>query len=167
MSDTITRGMIFIHSSPSALCPHVQWAIGAVLDRRLDFDWAKQPAFPGVFRAELVWEATPGTGAALASALRGWSHLRYEITEEPSLGVDGSRWSYTPTLGIFHAMTDVCGNVVVSENRIRHALENGVGDSARLYYEMALATGKAWDDELETFRHASEGASVRWLNQVG
>ncbi len=26
--------------------------------------------------------------------------------------------------------------------------------------------GKPWDDELETFRHAGEGAPVRWLHQV-
>jgi Protein of unknown function (DUF3145) len=26
--------------------------------------------------------------------------------------------------------------------------------------------GKPWDDELETFRWAGEGAPVRWLHQV-
>ena len=28
-------------------------------------------------------------------------------------------------------------------------------------------TGEAWDEELEPFRHAGEGAPVRWLHQVG
>jgi hypothetical protein len=27
--------------------------------------------------------------------------------------------------------------------------------------------GKAWDDELEPFRHAGDGTPVRWLHQVG
>jgi len=26
--------------------------------------------------------------------------------------------------------------------------------------------GKPWDDELETFRYAGDGAPVRWLHQV-
>ena len=26
--------------------------------------------------------------------------------------------------------------------------------------------GKAWDDELEPFRYAGDGAPVRWLHQV-
>ena len=26
--------------------------------------------------------------------------------------------------------------------------------------------GKPWDDQLETFRHAGDGAPVRWLHQV-
>ena len=26
---------------------------------------------------------------------------------------------------------------------------------------------EAWDEELEPFRHAAEGAPVRWLHQVG
>ena len=26
--------------------------------------------------------------------------------------------------------------------------------------------GRPWDDELETFRHAGDGAPVRWLHQV-
>src|SRR5699024_5755837 len=38
-------------------------------------------------------------------SLRGWDSLRYEVTEEPSPGVDGGRWSHTPDLGIYHAVT--------------------------------------------------------------
>ena len=87
-------------------------------------------------------------GARLTSALRGWAHLRYEVTEEASHGADGARWSHTPELGIFHAATDVHGNVVVPEDRIRAALEHA-GDPARLRVELDLALGQAWDDELE------------------
>ncbi len=103
----------------------------------------------------------------MTSALRGWAHLRYEVTEEPSTGVDGARWSHTPELGIFHAVTDVHGNVVVPENRIRAAMEVGLLDAERLVHELDLALGRAWDDELEPFRHAGDGAPVRWLHRVG
>jgi hypothetical protein len=166
MAGAITRGVLFVHSAPRALCPHVEWAAGNVLGQRLSMDWTEQPAGPAFFRAEHSWQGAPGTGARLASALRGWAHLRYEVTEEASQGVDGARWSHTPELGIFHAATDAHGNVVVPEDRIRAALEHAQ-DAARLRQELDLALGQAWDDELEPFRYAGAGAPVRWLHRVG
>src|SRR5436190_479700 len=83
----------------AALRPHVEWAAGAVLGVRLHLDWTGQPAEPGSLRTELSWQGPAGTGARLASALRGWDRLRYEVTEEPSAGADGARWSHTPALG--------------------------------------------------------------------
>jgi hypothetical protein len=29
-----------------------------------------------------------------------------------------------------------------------------------------MLLGQAWDDELEPFRHAGDGAPVRWLHEV-
>ena len=166
MAGAITRGVLFVHSAPRALCPHVEWAAGNVLGVRVAMDWTVQPAGAGFYRAELSWQGVQGTGAKLASALRGWAHLRYEVTEEASHGADGSRWSHTPELGIFHTATDVHGNVVVPEDRIRAALEFG-DDPVRLRDELDLALGQAWDDELEPFRYAGAGAPVRWLHRVG
>lgn len=162
-----TRGVLHIHSAPAALCPHVEWAVSAAVDARVDFDWTDQPAAPGLHRAELSWHGSPGMGAKLASTLRNVSHLRFEITEEPSPGYDGSRWSHTPELGIFHATVDTGGNIMVSEDRIRYAYELGAGDPTVMYQELSLALGEAWDEELEPFRHAAEGAPVRWLSRVG
>ncbi|RZU61522.1 DUF3145 domain-containing protein [Zhihengliuella halotolerans] len=167
MSAPTTRGVLYVHSAPTALCPHIEWAIGSVVDQRTDLSWTAQPASPGMYRAQIEWIGPQGTGAKLASALRGWAHLRYEVTEDPSLGADGSRWSHTPELGIFHATTDTSGNIVVGEDRIRFAYEQGSGDPAAVYHELSLALGEAWDEELEPFRHASDGAPVRWLHQVG
>jgi hypothetical protein len=64
-------------------------------------------------------------------------------------------------------MTDVHGNIMVSEDRIRYAYESAAGDPSAVYHELSLALGEAWDEELEPFRHAAEGAPVRWLHQVG
>jgi Protein of unknown function (DUF3145) len=167
MSGAVTRGVLFVHSAPRALTPHIEWAAGGVLGVRLSMDWIDQPASPGMLRTELSWQCAQGTGARLASALRGWAHLRYEVTEEPGSGADGARWSHTPELGIFHAVTDVHGNMVVPEDRIRAALEAGADDYHRLVGELDLALGRAWDDELEPFRYAGDGAPVRWLHRVG
>ena len=166
MTGVMTRGVLYVHSAPRALCPHVEWAAESVLRARVSLDWAEQPVAPGLWRAECAWRGPQGTGALLASALRGWEHLRFEVTEEPSSGVDGGRWSYTPALGIFHAVTDAAGDVVVPENRIRAALENARvgGGTADLLSSLGLALGAAWDDELEPFRYAGEDDEVRWLH---
>jgi hypothetical protein len=148
------------------MAPHVEWVASEVLGVRVSCDWTEQPAAPGCLRAEYSWQAAQGTGARLASALRGWAHLRYEAIEEPSAGADGGRWSHTPELGIFHAVIDVHGNTLVPEDRIRAALDTA-GDLVATRHHLDLALGQAWDDELEPFRYAGAGAPVRWLHQVG
>jgi hypothetical protein len=131
-------------------------------------DWIDQPAAPLCLRTELSWQAPQGTGARLASGLRtrGEQRLRFEITEEPSRGSDGGRWSCTPELGIFHQMMDVHGNNVIREDALRDALDCG-GDLMTLRRKLDLALGQAWDDELEPFRYAGAGAPIRWLHRVG
>ena len=76
------------------------------------------------------------------------------------------RWSHTPDLGIFHAQTDVHGNVVVPEDRIRAAFYTPMSPLPCVD-RLDLALGQAWDDELEPFRYAGAGAPVRWLHRVG
>jgi hypothetical protein len=167
MTSGMTRGVLFVHSAPRAVCPHVEWAASTVLGVPVSMDWSDQPAAPGLLRGEVPWHAVPGTGARLTSALRGWTHLRFEVTEEPSPGVDGGRWSHTPELGIFHAVTDAHGSVVVPEDRLKAALEIAGADVTRIKDALDLALGSAWDDELEPFRYAGDGAPVRWLHRVG
>ena len=161
-----TRGVLFVHSAPSALCAHVEWATAGVLGGSPDIAWAPQLAEPGTYRAELSWQADAGTGAALASALRGWEKLRFEVTEEPTARTEGARYSYTPTLGIFHAMTGLHGDIVIPEDRIKaFRVKAALGE---ITMEQALdgLLGVAWDAELEPFRHAGDGAPVRWLHKV-
>ena len=56
---------------------------------------------------------------------------------------------------------------MVSEDRIRYAYEQASGDPSAVYHELSLALGEAWDEELEPFRQAADGANVRWLHRVG
>lgn len=162
-----TRGVLYVHSAPRALCPHVEWAAGRALDRAVNFSWEQQPALKGAQRAEFYWEGPQGTGAALASALRGWEHLRYEVTEDAGLGSDGGRWMHTPDLGIFFAQTDSVGNMVIPEDRVRYAMELAGANAIELHRELRLALGQSWDDELEVFRHAGQDSAVVWLHKVG
>ena len=166
VGERTTRGVLFIHSAPSALCPHVEWAAGRAIGRAVNFDWIEQPVLRGSQRADFFWEGAPGTGAAIASALRGWEHLRYEVTEDPTPVSEGTRFSYTPELGVFHAVTGLHGDILIPEDRLKAAVVKAALGDTTILTEIDKLLGKPWDDELETFRHAGEGAPVRWLHQV-
>lgn len=161
-----TRGVLYVHSAPRALCPHVEWAVASVLGSPVSLDWTRQPASPGTWRAELSWRAAPGTASRIASALRGWHLLRFEVAAEPCQDAEGERYSCTPGLGIYHAVTGAHGDIMIPEDRLRAAVERAAGGESDLRAEITQLLGKPWDDELEPFRHAGEGAPVRWLHQV-
>ena len=161
-----TIGVVFIHSTPEALCPHIAWALESVLGEPVALAWTRQPRGVKLLRTELSWAGEAGTGGKVASTLRGWDNLRYEVTEEPSPGNDGSRWSYTPSLGIHHAWTSAGGDAVINEDRLRAAISLSKGDANTLSRELDRLLGRAWDDELEPFRQAGED-SVPWLHMVG
>lgn len=161
-----TRGMIFIHSASAALCPHIEWAIGAALDGRVDLEWTPQPAQRGTQRAEYSWTGAPGQGAVLATALTRLSQLRFEVTEEPTQSSDGQRFCYTPTLGSFAAVVGVHGDILVPEDRLKHAVATDSLGGEPILKALERLLGAPWDEELDVFRYASEDAPVRWLHQV-
>ena len=180
------RGVLYVHSAPSALCPHIEWAVAGVLGMPVSLPWVDQPAAPGMLRAEADWEGRPGTAGEITSALAGWNRLRFEITEEASPGCDAMRFSYTPDLGLFSAVTMANGDVVVPESRLRAAMTvvaaasspvirlaggGAVSDrsdqATTLEEELSRLLGEPWDDELEPFRCAADGAPVRWLHATG
>ncbi len=194
------RGVLQVHSAPPALSPHIEWAVAGVLGVPVKLDWVDQPASPGMVRAELDWQGRPGASAAITSALAAWNRVRFEVTEEASPGCDAVRFSHTPSLGTFSAVTSANGDILVPEGRLRAAMTlaaaSAPGSPARprgiepefaggvdtlrdrhgprhpalggsLEAELALLLGQPWDDELEPFRHAAEGAPVRWLHATG
>ena len=93
------------------------------------------------------------------------------------------RFSYTPALGVFSAVTMANGDILVPENRLRAAMTVAAAPSgaARMAYggaeswdapgaleeELSRLLGEPWDYELEPFRCAGDGAPVRWLNATG
>ncbi len=161
-----TRGVLFVHSAPSALCPHVEWAAGGVFAMPVRLDWTPQPIERASYRAEYSWTGPVGTAARIASSLKGWQRLRFEVTEEGTASSEAERYAYTPTLGVFHAITGLHGDIVVPEDRIRHAIAGAALGGRDIVDSLAELLGSAWDAELEPFRYAGDGAPVRWLHQV-
>ena len=162
----MTRGVVYVHSTPLAVCPHVEWAIARVLSAPVRLEWAVQPVEPAARRAEYTWSGRPGTSGELAAALRQWSMLRFEVTEEPSAGVDGVRFMHVPGRGLFSATTSANGDILLSEDRVRAILASAGGYDA-LAHALDKALGAAWDAELEPYRHAGDGGPVTLLTRVG
>ncbi|GAA1239695.1 DUF3145 domain-containing protein [Prauserella halophila] len=161
-----TRGVVYVHSSPSAVCPHVEWAISGTLGTRAELRWTAQPAAPGQLRAECEWRGPAGTAGKLSGALKAWPMVRFEITEEPSSGVDGQRFCHVPGLGLWHARTSANGDIVVPEDQLRTLVAKSRA-SEQLAHKIDELLGAGWDEALEPFRHAGDGAPVTWLHQVG
>src|ERR1700743_2569842 len=148
------QGVLHVHSAPPALCPHIEWAVAGVLGVPVDLPWTGQPASPGSLRT------------AITSALAGWNRLRFEVTEEATPGCDGVRHSFTPTLGLFTAVTGGNGDILVPEGRLRTAVAMAKTDSD-LRNELDRLLGRAWDQELDAFRSGADGAPGRWLHATG
>jgi hypothetical protein len=161
-----TRGVLYVHSVPSALCPHVEWAAGGAFGAPVRLDWTPQPVERSTYRAEHQWSGPVGTAARLASALKGWQRIRFEVTEEGTGGAESERYSYTPALGVFHATTGPHGDILVPEDRIRAAMLSAPRGGPELVAALDRLIGRPWDTELELFRHAGDDVPVRWLHEV-
>ena len=55
---------------------------------------------------------------------------------------------------------------MVPEDRLKSAMTRAIAGEADLADEVDRPLGRPWDDELELFRYAGDGAPVRWLHQV-
>jgi uncharacterized protein (DUF934 family) len=158
----VTTGVVYIHASPAAVCPHVEWALSSTLAGKPNLKWTPQPAMPGQLRAVTNWVGPVGTGARLANALRSWTVLRFEVTEDPSAGVDGHRFSHTPQLGLWSGAMSANGDVMIGEMRLRTMMAAGADALAA---ELDSALGTAWDQALEMYRDGGDGAEVSWFSR--
>ncbi len=166
-----THGVLYVHSCARALCSHVEWAVASVLGVPVRLNWTRQPAEPGSLRADLAWVGSPGSASKIASAMRTFTQVRLEVTEDPTpmfaggLGAPpiaarpGERLSYTPLLGIFRAEMGAHGEILISESRLRAAHTAAAGGVVDLADAVARLWGEPWDLELEPFRAAAEFTS--------
>ena len=103
----------------------------------------------GTFKSVIAWRDREGVAAAIASALRSWHYIYFEVIEDTNDG--GELFRFTPELGIHRALTDLTGSVVMSENQINSVLANCF-DEESIRAGLALIIGTDWEIELERFR---------------
>jgi hypothetical protein len=157
--------VVFIHCCPPAISPHVEWALAGVLGRPCKLEWTAQPMSPGQLRAEATWVGPVGMGTRLASSLRAWPMLRFEVTEDGTGATDGERLAYVPGRGFHRSVVSANGDVLVGEERLR-----GLLSKARSTEEFAHGLhellGSSWDAELEPYRAAGDNSPVTLLHRV-
>ncbi|WP_298444553.1 DUF3145 family protein [Gordonia sp. (in: high G+C Gram-positive bacteria)] len=160
----LTSGVVYVHAAPVARSRLVEGARASTLNARAALTGSAQDAEPGRMRATVDWVGPVGTGARLTNALREWSGLLFEVTENPSEGVDGERFAYVPGLGLWRGSTSANGDVILGELQLR-AMIDAQPDSFGLAGELEAALGTAWDEALESYRMGGVGAEVTWLRQ--
>ena len=141
-------GLITIHSAPSALRQHIEWGLNTLLGSPHSYSWRDQPLAAGTLRMTIEFRAPIGTAAAIATALKNWHYLRFEVQE---LSTDGGEYfRFTPELGIHRSLVDGSGSILISENVIRKSLQSF--DDVEVRENLEAALGKEWDDALEPMR---------------
>jgi hypothetical protein len=148
MYDKKLAGLVVIHSAPSALRQHIEWGLNSLLGTPQNLFWRDQPLAPGTVRTTLEFRTPSGTAAKIATALKNWHYLRFEVSELADHG--GEIFRCTPELGIHRANTDQVGTILINENILRKALTSF--DEIEIRREIELALGSEWDSALEPFR---------------
>jgi hypothetical protein len=143
------RGFLTIHSAPSALRHHIDWAIQTVLGNWIKLSWNPQPLMPGTFRTQLEFRGAQGAAAEIASALRSWHYLNFEVIEGTESG--GELFRFTPELGIHRALVDPTGAVLINENQLSAILEKTFDEEA-IREGIAAIVGNSWESDLDRFR---------------
>lgn len=148
MHEKNLAGLVVIHSAPSALRQHIEWGLNSLLGAPQNIFWRDQPLAPGTVRTTLEFRAPQGTGSKVATALKNWHYLRFEVSEIGT--TDGEIFRCTPELGIHRSAVDSVGTILISEDVVRKALEHY--DDLAVREKLELALGTQWDEALEPFR---------------
>ena len=148
MHERNLAGLVVIHSAPSALRQHIEWGLNSLLGAPHNIFWRDQPLAPGSVRTTLEFRAPIGTAAKIATALKNWHYLRFEVSELSSTG--GEIFRCTPELGIHRASVDSVGTIMISEDQIRRAL--GHFDELEVRESLEESLGKEWELALESLR---------------
>jgi len=158
-------GDLRIYSAPRALLRHIQWSLNEIFGYTVDIHWEPQPLSAGTMMCELQWRETKPVASKIASSLKSWHYLRFEVREFAVNGGEGVLYRCTPTLGLHQAVTASTGDVMVHENRIMTALANHRSyESLREGLHQALGT--AWDAELECYRLGIRDAGIANVSTI-
>jgi hypothetical protein len=103
----------------------------------------------GTFRCEISWREKTSKASQVATALRSWHYLRFEVRDVSEIG--GDFYRFTPELGIHRASIDGAGSILINENQITAALDKSFDEEA-LRTALQDALGAKWELELEPLR---------------
>lgn len=148
-----SHGTITIYSAPKPVLRHIEWTIGNLLGIPISLNWKVHRLSPSTMWSELHWNGKYGIASQIASELKGWHYLKFEIYESAKNGSDGSLYMYTPELGMFFSHVGPHGDVMINENQIQTIIRENVSE-VDVIEKLERAIGKPWDDALEPFRRS-------------
>ena len=148
-------GDLHIYSAPRALLRHIQWSLNSIFDSLVTIEWVNQPLLAGASAMSIEWKSGKEHASKIASTLKSWHFIRFEVREYPIGGGEGVLYRCTPDLGLHQAVTASTGDVMIHENRIRTLMDTHVTNET-LRDALDGALGQKWDEELECYRRALE-----------
>ena len=148
------HGHITIHAAPKLVLKHLEWSLAEILQVPVSIAWQPQPLATASFRGELAWNGVLGTGARLASTLRGWHYIVFELHEAAGNGSDGSLFLFTPELGLFYGAVGPHGDLMINENQLRKILTDNLRP-ADMTDAIERLLGREWDEVLDSYRRAN------------
>ena len=151
----VYQGDLRIYSAPLALLRHIQWSLNEIFGEVAAIEWVNQPLVGGASAMSLEWRASKPHASKIASTLKSWHFIRFEVREYSVNGGEGVLYRCTPDLGLHQAVTSSTGDVMIHENRL-HTLTDNCESYESLRDAIALALGTRWDAELECYRLALE-----------
>ena len=161
------RGEMKIYSCPKSLCTHVDWGISEIFQSKIELDWRPQEIAPGSLAANLNWYGPISLSSRIVSVLSKWPKLRLEVFQDGNGKTTGERYAVAPNLGIYRADINSLGETLVTETRLRSALERSRLEHEPFEVELAFLLGTPWDEDLEPFRRSHEGSIVKWISKTG
>lgn len=140
----------------------IEWLLSDHFGDEVSLSFSAQPLVPNMVRSIYDWRGEQLAAHVLVSKLAAIPHVRFEVMEHNFSENTHQRFSFASSLGIFRADTDPHGNIIINELVLRNIIEKS--DDVASALDTCLGT--AWDAELEPFRVAIEGDSVRWVHKT-
>ena len=144
-------GDLRIYSAPKALLRHIEWSLNTIFEEHVTIEWMAQPLSAGTYACEINWRARKPRASKIASTLKSWHFIRFDVREFPTEGGEGVLYRCTPDLGLHQAVTASTGDVMIHENRIVSIMKASMSYE-KLRDALNQALGMEWDEELECYR---------------
>jgi hypothetical protein len=159
-------GRIHIYSAPAALTQHIEWAINQHLNQVVKITWLSQPLLPGCLATDLEYKSKLPVAAKIATALKGWHYIRFEIRQINLSTTDAVLYRVTPDLGLHQASLASNGDVVINENQLSQIINNSYSHKM-LKSNLESALGVNWEIELEPYRLALASGMAESISKSG
>ncbi len=144
MSKSQVKRTLLIHSCPKRHQLQVETVVGRSLS------WSRQELQQDAVKAEVTGISSIDQIEAQLVALNRIPNLYLECF---TTGLESGRlYMLVPGLGIYQGMTNLAGEVMISEERIRLTIEESAGNSKEMQRRLRILLGQNWDDLLEPFR---------------